>query len=96
MSEALLIAENLSALHHRLINQFISYSEVDLRTQYHPDLSQLGWHLNHIAFIEQYWLREVVLEDDSRTRKLHHEYFPIFYFYCFFVLPLGHKQLTQI
>ncbi|MCK5359924.1 MAG: DinB family protein, partial [Gammaproteobacteria bacterium] len=74
--EALVIAERLSALHDRLIKQFSSFSEKDLRTQYHPDLSQLGWHLNHIAFIEQYWLREVVLGDDSRTKNHHREYFP--------------------
>ena len=74
--EALVIAERLSALHDRLIKQFSSFSEKDLRTQYHPDLSQLGWHLNHVAFIEQYWLREVVLGDDSRTQKKHQLYFP--------------------
>ena len=70
------IAERLSTLHAQLIKQFSSYSEKDLRTQYHSDLSQLGWHLNHIAFIEQYWLREVVLGDDSRTKDFHQDYFP--------------------
>ncbi len=70
------IAVRLSFLHGRLIKQFSSYSEKDLRTQYHPDLSQLGWHLAHIAFIEQYWLREVVLGDNSRTENLHQYFFP--------------------
>ena len=70
------IADRLSTLHGRLINQFSLYSENDLRTQYHPDLSQLGWHLAHIAFIEQYWLREVVLGDDSSTKDFHQYYFP--------------------
>ncbi len=70
------IADRLSTLHSRLINQFSLYSENDLRTQYHADLSQLGWHLAHIAFIEQYWLREVVLGDDSRTKYFHQNYFP--------------------
>ena len=64
MSEDNKIADRLSALHGRLISQFSLYTEKDLRTQYHPDLSQLGWHLSHIAFIEQYWLREKVLGDD--------------------------------
>ena len=70
------IAERLSALHNRLINQFSSYTEKDLRTQYHSDLSQLGWHLSHVAFIEQYWLREEVLGDDRRTKDFHQHYFP--------------------
>jgi iron(II)-dependent oxidoreductase len=76
VSESNEITVRLSHLHTLLINQFSSYSEKDLRTQYHPDLSQLGWHLNHIAFIEQYWLREVVLGDDSRTKDIHQDYFP--------------------
>lgn len=76
MSERTEIAEYLSGLHARLINQFSSYNEDDLRRQYHPDLSQLGWHLNHIAFIEQYWLREVVQGDESRTKNFHQDYFP--------------------
>jgi iron(II)-dependent oxidoreductase len=74
--EAYVIAECLTAFHDRLINQFSLFSEKTLRTQYHPDLSQLGWHLNHIAFIEQYWLREIVLGDDSLTIHLHKKYFP--------------------
>jgi iron(II)-dependent oxidoreductase len=76
VSEKSEIAERLSSLHASLIKQFSAYKEQDLCTQYHPDLSQLGWHLNHVAFIEQYWLREVVLGDDSRTRDFHQYYFP--------------------
>ena len=70
------IVDRLSTLHNRLIAQYSTYSEQDLRTQYHPDLSQLGWHLTHIGFIEQYWLREVVLADDSRTKGRHQDFFP--------------------
>lgn len=68
--------DGLVALHERLINQFSSCSEKDLRIQYHPELSPLGWHLGHIAFIEQYWLREIVLGDNSRTADLHQYFFP--------------------
>ncbi len=70
------VAEGLSFLHDRLIKQFSTCSEAELRNQYHSDLSQLGWHLAHIAFIEQYWLREVLLNDSSRTAGFHHCYFP--------------------
>ncbi|GBE07395.1 MAG TPA: ergothioneine biosynthesis protein EgtB [Gammaproteobacteria bacterium] len=68
--------DRLSSLHDRLIKQFSSCSVDELRIQYHPDLSPLGWHLAHIAFIEQYWLREAVLGDNSRTADLHQYYFP--------------------
>ena len=76
MTESNETAKKLSALHKRLIAQYSSIPEQDLRTQYHPDLSQLGWHLNHVAFIEKYWLREIVLGDDSWTKGLHQEFFP--------------------
>jgi iron(II)-dependent oxidoreductase len=46
------------------------------RAQFHPDLSPLGWHLGHCAFIENYWLREVVLGDDRLTRPWTHHYIP--------------------
>ncbi|MDN5848148.1 MAG: SUMF1/EgtB/PvdO family nonheme iron enzyme [Nitrococcus sp.] len=48
----------------------------DVRTQYHNDLSPLGWHLGHCAFIETYWLREVVLGNNAITATLHGVYFP--------------------
>jgi len=70
------VTSGLSSLHERLITIFSKYSEEELRIQYHPDLSQLGWHLAHIAFTEQYWLREIVLGDNSKTAGLHQSYFP--------------------
>ncbi|MDN5872604.1 MAG: SUMF1/EgtB/PvdO family nonheme iron enzyme [Nitrococcus sp.] len=48
----------------------------DVGTQYHNDLSPLGWHLGHCAFIETYWLREVVLGTNAITATLHGVYFP--------------------
>lgn len=48
----------------------------DYRAQYHTDLSPLGWHVGHCAFIETYWLREVILENAETTGDLHHLYFP--------------------
>lgn len=70
------LQSRLASLHRQLVNDFSSLSEAELCTQYHPDLSQLGWHLAHIAFIEQYWLYEVVLGDDSRTAARHDKFFP--------------------
>ncbi|MDH5632876.1 MAG: SUMF1/EgtB/PvdO family nonheme iron enzyme [Gammaproteobacteria bacterium] len=30
-------------------------------TQFHPELSPVGWHIGHMVFIERYWLLEQVL-----------------------------------
>lgn len=46
------------------------------RTQQHPDLSPLGWHLAHCVYVECYWLQEVVAGDASATRPLEKIYMP--------------------
>lgn len=33
----------------------------DLSSQFHADLSPLGWHLGHCVFTESFWLREEVM-----------------------------------
>lgn len=69
------IAE-LAAMHHRGQDIVARLPAEDVRTQYHNDLSPLGWHLGHCAFIETYWLREIVLGNDAVTATLHGVYFP--------------------
>ncbi|HEC13551.1 MAG TPA: ergothioneine biosynthesis protein EgtB [Acidiferrobacteraceae bacterium] len=44
--------------------------------QYHIDLSPLSWHLGHMAFLETYWIREVIQGDDRETAHLHKFYLP--------------------
>lgn len=51
-------------------------NEADYRRQYHTDLSPLGWHVGHCAFLETFWLRETLLGDDRATTGLHELYFP--------------------
>ena len=58
---------------HAMANQL---SDDDYRRQYHQDLSPLGWHVGHCVFIETYWLREVVLNDNTITSKLEWLYIP--------------------
>ncbi|MHB1586614.1 MAG: SUMF1/EgtB/PvdO family nonheme iron enzyme [Acidiferrobacteraceae bacterium] len=36
------------------------WDDEQLGTQYHRDLSPIGWHLGHMAVVECYWLCEVV------------------------------------
>ncbi|HET8701540.1 MAG TPA: SUMF1/EgtB/PvdO family nonheme iron enzyme [Nitrococcus sp.] len=66
----------LAAMHRCGQNIVGGLSPEDVRIQYHGDLSPLGWHLGHCAFIETYWLREVILGNDSVTAPLHDVYFP--------------------
>ena len=51
-------------------------NEADWRRQAHPDLSPPGWHLGHCAFIETYWLQEVLLGDDRYTAPVADLYTP--------------------
>jgi len=48
----------------------------DWRTQTHPDLSPAGWHLGHCAFVETYWLQEVILGDRRYTDPVSELYNP--------------------
>lgn len=48
-----------------------------LRNQYHPELSPIGWHFAHCLFIEAIWLRERILNETPRAaRDWHDLYFP--------------------
>ncbi len=46
------------------------------RSQYHPDLSPLGWHLGHCVFTECLWLHETIRGDDSVTAPIADYYTP--------------------
>ncbi|GMQ84389.1 MAG: SUMF1/EgtB/PvdO family nonheme iron enzyme [Gammaproteobacteria bacterium] len=50
--------------------------EITLRSQYHPDLSPLGWHLGHCVFTEYLWLHEKLRDDDSVTKPIANLYTP--------------------
>lgn len=46
------------------------------RRQYHPDLSPLGWHLGHCVYTENYWIREVVLGEETIAPEIKRLYVP--------------------
>ncbi|VAW78848.1 protein of unknown function DUF323 [hydrothermal vent metagenome] len=50
--------------------------ETTFRTQYHSDLSALGWHLGHCVFAECLWLHETIRGDDSVTAPIADFYTP--------------------
>lgn len=66
----------LRAVQRRLQAVATHWDERTLRTQYHPDLSPLGWHIGHCAFIENLWLRERIQGDRRATRGAHALYIP--------------------
>jgi ergothioneine biosynthesis protein EgtB len=63
----------------RIVN---SVSQKDYFQQFHPDLSPIGWHLGHCAYIESYWIREQLLGKQAIEETLKLLYVP----------ELSHKQ----
>lgn len=66
----------LEQSHNHLLELTLDLADSMLRKQYHADLSPLGWHLGHAAFIERYWIDEVLLGQFKETKPLHDLYFP--------------------
>jgi len=50
--------------------------DATFRSQYHPDLSPLGWHLGHCVYTECLWLHENLRGDDSVTNPIEDFYTP--------------------
>ncbi|MFV1996864.1 MAG: SUMF1/EgtB/PvdO family nonheme iron enzyme [Acidiferrobacterales bacterium] len=70
------LLQTLADSQNRLLSILEHLPEEDCYKQYHPDLSPLSWHLGHCAFIEAYWIREVVLGDNTITEPIQDLYFP--------------------
>jgi len=70
------LVKALEASQNTLLTCLGALPAEDCYKQYHPDLSPLAWHLGHCAFIEAYWIREVVLGDNALTEPLKDLYFP--------------------
>ncbi len=68
--------DDLASLHAEGLARASTLSCQELRRQYHPDLSPVGWHIGHCALTECYWLREVVLGEPPPDESLHALYFP--------------------
>lgn len=47
----------LQAIQQQLVALVAPLAADELRAQYHPDLSPLGWHLGHCAYVEAFWLQ---------------------------------------
>jgi iron(II)-dependent oxidoreductase len=54
------LAAQLAQTHELAWEAIADLSETEIRQQYHPDISPLGWHLGHLAFAQLFWTREVL------------------------------------
>ena len=72
------ILARLRAIQGELCAAIAGLDDEGYRAQLHQDLSPIGWHLGHCAFIENYWLREVVQGDNCLTKSLTHYYVPVY------------------
>lgn len=50
-------------------------TDSELRSQYHPELSPIGWHIGHCALVEHFWIDESILGAEADAH-LHNLYFP--------------------
>lgn len=66
----------IRAIQNKMRSLVAQLNDHDYRAQFHPDLSPLGWHLGHCVYIENYWLREYLGDDDTLTRGLDRLYVP--------------------
>lgn len=62
----------LSGLHQMMAHLFESIPEEDCYRRFHPDLPPMAWLYGRSAYIEAYWLREVLQQDDDITARVHH------------------------
>ncbi len=69
------LAAQLARAHELAWQAVDGLSEAEIRQQYHPDISPLGWHLGHLAFAQLYWTREV-LDGEPLPDALKSLYFP--------------------
>jgi iron(II)-dependent oxidoreductase len=70
------LIEELSQAQSLLLALAEDVDEATFRTQYHSDLSPLGWHLGHCVYTDCLWLHETLHGDDSVTAPIADFYTP--------------------
>lgn len=63
------LIDALTAYHRETLAVAESLPEQALRQQYHPQLSPLGWHIGHCAFIETLWVQGELLGNPHEIRR---------------------------
>ncbi len=60
----------ISGLHQMMIQLVQNIPEADAYHNYRPGLAPLAWYLGRSAYIETWWLREQVQQDDDITSRV--------------------------
>lgn len=60
----------LSSLHQMMGHLLTSVPETDAYHRYHPELPPLAWLFGRCVYLETYWIREVVAQDDDMTARV--------------------------
>ena len=60
----------LAALHELLTTLPTTIPENDCYQRYNPRLESLAWYLGRAVYVEAFWLREVVDDDDRLTKRV--------------------------
>ncbi len=75
MTNAAILGQ-LSSLHEMLAQLPLSIPRDQAARQFHPQLGSLAWHLGRSVYLETYWLRQVLFEDDDLTRRVEQLFTP--------------------
>lgn len=62
----------LSSLHEMTAHLLESVPAQDAARQYHPQLGSLAWYFGRGVFLETYWLRQYLNNDDDLTKRIEH------------------------
>ena len=63
---------NLSNIHQLLTQLVQDLPAKDVNQRFHPQLPSMGWLLGHSVYLELYWLREKLLQDDELSSRVRH------------------------
>lgn len=66
------ILSQLNKLYDMQVELLESQSEADVSQQFHPELGSLKWLFGSGVYLELYWLREVLAEDDDLSGRIKH------------------------
>ncbi len=69
MSTSLSTLIRLRAIQNKTHQLFEGMKDIHYRLQFHHDLSPAGWYLGHAMFVENYWLHEVIGNNNRYTHN---------------------------
>lgn len=62
----------LSNIHELICSLVQDMPANEVNRRFHPDLPSIGWLLGRSIYLETYWLRERISNDDDLTRRVRH------------------------